>query len=677
MRNPFTQPHSRLLKGVGVVAAAAMAAGIAAWSVPSAAAADTTPPAPPTELTVTPDTTQDGKVILSWKAPRDKDVAYYQIFRIPESREDLIADEVSYLGRTEGTETRFEDVLPSEGSFRYAVMAVDLAQNASRARGWVEVKVDFDENGIGTVTPDTTGPAKPAGLEADDPFTQDRTVDLFWDPLEDEDLWRYLVYRTDTAGSRIMLGYVNPDVTSLTDKVPGESTYTYVVLAQDLTGNLSEASESISVVVDDTDPVVKIASPKRGHTYKGDDELIIKVTITDAGSGYADDAVEYILDGKPLTTSIINLKELDDGVHTLKVTVTDKAGNTGSDRVRFYVNDVVDDALAPQGLTVAEYSRTREVALDWSEPKAGEVDRYVVYRIEPDGSELKLAVLDSDEIEYNDRVSADGEYSYYVVVEHKDGRKAVSELATTVVDTAAPTIVIKSPAEGKVYGQDDDLDIKVAITDETAGYSRDAVSFLLDGKAFRDDEIDLEDLSVGKHTFKVEVTDRAGNQAAQSVTFEVAVATDDDDDEDEDDQGGQYSGLIQVLAKNQAKIHHGHYNALLAKLQAGNIKGFVAHVVKFRGKFIAPEAADELLAAVADLYGDQISPTSWPKCDSQRDDDRNDRDDDDDWEDDRFDRNDNDDDDDDHDDGWWKKGNNGNGKGNGKGNNGKGNGRKW
>jgi len=266
-----------------------------------------------------------------------------------------------------------------------------------------------------------------------------------------------------------------------------------------------------------------------------------------------------------------------------------------------------------------------------------------------------------------------------VVVEHKDGRKAVSELATTVVDTAAPTIVIKSPAEGKVYGQDDDLDIKVAITDETAGYSRDAVSFLLDGKAFRDDEINLEDLSVGKHTFKVEVTDRAGNQAAQSVTFEVAVATDDDDDEDEDDQGGQYSGLIQVLAKNQAKIHHGHYNALLAKLQAGNIKGFVAHVVKFRGKFIAPEAADELLAAVADLYGDQISPTSWPKCDSQRDDDRNDRDDDDDWEDDRFDRNDNDDDDDDHDDGWWKKGNNGNGngKGNGKGNNGKGNGRKW
>lgn len=696
MRNPFTQTHSRLLKGAGVVTATAMAAGIAAWSVPAAMAADTTPPAPPTELKATPSSTEDGKVTLTWTPPRDKDVAYYQVFRIPEGREDLAADEVSYLGRTEGTETQFEDVLPSEGSFRYAVMAVDLAQNASSAQGWVEVKADFAENGIGTIVPDTTGPAKPAGLETEDPVTQDRLVDLFWDPLEEQgDLWRYLVYRTDSAGSRTMLGYVTPEVTSLTDKVPSDSTYTYVVLAQDLTGNLSDASESTSVVVDDSDPVVKITSPKRGQTYSEDEELTIKVTITDAGAGYTDDAVEYILDGMPLGTNIISLKDLAVGVHTLKVAVTDKAGNTGSDRVRFYVADVVDDALAPQGLAAAEYSQTREVALEWSEPKAGEVGNYVVYRIDPNGNEKKLEVLDGDETEFTDSVPADGEYGYYVAAKHKDGKQAVSRLVTTVVDTAAPTITIKSPAEGKIYEQDDDLDIKVAISDKTAGYSRDAVAFFLDGDAFKDDEIDLEDLSVGKHTLKVEVADRAGNKASQTVTFEVTAATDVDDDEDDDERDGQYASLFQVLAKNQEKIHHGHYNALMAKLRAGNIKGFVAHVVKFRGKFIAPEAADELLAAVADLCGHEIAPVGWPKCGDDRDDDKDGRydddrfsnwddddddwdDDDDDWDDDdRYGHRNDDDDDDDHDDFQWKKGNNGGGKGNGKGNNGKGNGWKW
>lgn len=316
-------------------------------------------------------------------------------------------------------------------------------------------------------------------------------------------------------------------------------------------------------------------------------------------------AVEYRLDGEVLSPSEI---QLEDGLHTLRVQVTDRARNTGGGQIRFFGDDKVENALAPQRLMADRYSTDREVLLVWTAPEEGGLEQYEVYRIDPDGSENLLDTLGAGETSYTDTVSADGEYIYYVAAKYEDGDEAGSGLVTTLVDTAAPTIDIASPSADEAYEQDQALQIQVTISDETAGDDKCATRYWLDGNGWNHDAINLRKLTAGSHTFKVEAKDRAGNAAVQSVTFQVTAPTvEGGDDEDErNPKDGKYLGLMQLLATHQADIQRGHYSALLAKLRAGNIDGFVAHVAKFRGKFIAPETADELLAAVAEICGDDL-----------------------------------------------------------------------
>ncbi|HEY8347176.1 MAG TPA: Ig-like domain-containing protein [Symbiobacteriaceae bacterium] len=612
----FPLPKSRLLRGTAMVTAAALVAGAVAWGG-IALASDTKPPAPPTDLKATPASTEDGVVELTWKAPRDRDVSYYQIFRVPEGL-DAQANEITYLGRTDRKETKFADQIPTEGTFRYAVIAVDKAGNASQASDWVEVQADFPENGLGTVTPDMTAPEKPAGLEVSEPYTQEETIDLLWDPSEAPDLWRYIVYRTDGTGQRTVLGYVSAEVTALTDTVPGEGTYTYTVIAQDRTGNPSPVSDGVTVVVDRTAPAVAITTPVDGQTYGQADALTIQATITETGAGYEADAVAYYLDEEALAAPVIDLSSVDEGLHTLKVVVTDRAGNTGTGRVRFFVDSEVNHDLAPRNLKVAPYHRDHKVTLTWEEPQEGDVDRYVVHRIGPDGQDQEVASLAPAETRYTDTVPADGEYTYYVIARHTSGAYEASFLVTTVVDTTAPEIAIMEPADGERYSQDDVLAIAVIVEDKTAGYDPEQVAYYLDGQRYGGDTIDLANLSLGSHTFTVKVQDRAGNRASWSVTFQVVAPSNDG----KGDKGhGKYGDLIKLLAQYQDQIHHGHYKALLAKLKAGNLRGFVTHVVKFRGKFISPEAADALLEAVDSLFGDGQYGYGWDKGDKDDDDD--------------------------------------------------------
>ncbi len=609
MKDKPTRVRRAMTRGLGLLTAALLILWAAGWYGAARVRADTTAPAAPTDLAVT---SSGGTVILSWNPSTSGDVDFYHIFRYPGDGIPA-ADEVTYLAPVDESQTDYVDVVEAEGRFRYAVMAVDAAGNASPSSEWVGTEIDLDDDG--TLEVDEDGPAAPADFAADANPTPSQTVDLTWSEPADNDLWRYLLYRADGAEGAVLIAYPQEDDALYTDEVPGDGSYTYTLVPQDATGNLGTAV-SAEVVVDTTAPEVEVLTPVDEQSYDNEGDLPITLSITEGGSGV--DWVEYFLDAStdPLTSDMIDLDVLSPGSHTLMVHVTDQAGNVGVNEVTFHVlSDTTTTPTAPRNLTAAMYEDDT-VELDWTAPQEGSPDRYIIYRLSADGGDIETMLTDHNATSYIDEDVEDGTYVYHVAAIDVTQVSDVSNAVVVMVDTTAPEISIESPEDTGECETDGILDVLVTITDEVSGYDDEDVAISLDGDAFTGDAIDLSDLDEGEHTFRVEVTDRAGNTADESVHFIVGTEDDEDDEgededeheddnEDEDDRDldldlddVDVTELTKLLVELRDQIHHGQYVALHAKLRAGKVGVFALHVIKHRGKHISEEAADALLEAM-------------------------------------------------------------------------------
>jgi hypothetical protein len=578
-------------RSAGLLTAVLLTAGMLAPGPVPAYAADTVPPAAPTDVIVGPGSVTNGPVYVSWQAPAETDIAYYQIFRVG-SVGATETSEVTYLGRTTDARTYFFDNLPSEGLFEYTVIAVDTAGNASVAGApWAAITGDFDANGAGTILPDVTAPAAPGSFHAGAAFSKNKAVALSWTKSSAADLWRYIIYRKDATGALTSAGYAEATATTFSDTVQTDGAYTYYAAAQDKTGNLSAPSASAAVTVDNIAPAVLVTAPIEGQSYARTGSLTITAAITEEGAGYEPAAVTYYLDGTKLANPTLALSNLSQGTHTVKVDVTDRAGNTGSDTVHFAMGTASADPNAPQNLTAPVYSKSRTVPLTWSAPSAGTVTQYTVYRTNAaTGQTTKAGITAASVTRFTDTVSADGTYAYYVVAQNGTTISTESNLAVTVVDTAAPVITISTPEDGATYDQSGKLTVAVNVTDAHRDATR--TRFWLDGQSFTATEIDLAGLAAGDHTFRVDAADLAGNTGTEKVTFQVGAGGTGDD---EDDDHHQNQALMTLLMTFQGRIPHGHYTALMAKLRSGHVREFTAQVIKFRGKFIPTDVADALL----------------------------------------------------------------------------------
>lgn len=562
--------------------------------------ADSVAPPAPSNFQISPNPVTSGGTVLTWNASNATDVAYYQIFRSPGAGTPA-ANELTYIGRTEDASVVFMDTPVTEGPYKYAVVAVDASGNASSPSTWAGVTLDLVANGTGVITPDTDDPAAATNLTTAAAVTKNRSVTLTWTRSTDDHVWRQLVYRADGNAAPKLVGYVAANSGTFVDILDADGTFTYHVVTQDKAGNPSPASASVQVVVDSVAPVVQITAPAMGHTYANNIGLNITATITEAGSGYEPAAVKYYLDGQLLNAPVISTVGLANGLHTVKVEVTDRAGNAASAENHFFVDTAGGTTATPQNLTAPALSNNRTVNLTWQAPAGTAPARYLVFRV---GNGTLTQIGTSTVLQYADTVPADGAFTYYVVAEFADSLVSQpSNMVTVTVDATKPTIAIASPKNGEDYEAEGTLPVEVQVTDNGSGYDAAQVKLFLDGEAFTGTEIDLATLEEGEHTFKVEVTDRAGNKAVKQSKFEVGEADeddddDDDDDEDDDEDDGDYEEVMELLISYRDEIHHGHFVALQAKLRAGNIRSFALHLIKHRGKHISPEAADELLEAI-------------------------------------------------------------------------------
>jgi chitodextrinase len=181
---------------------------------------DTTPPSAPGSLTSPSHTSSS--VSLAWNASTDNvGVTGYRVYR-----------NGTQVGTP--TSTSYTDSgLGASTAYTYTVKAIDAAGNLSAASNSLSVTTS-------AASGDTTPPSAPANLTS--PSKTSSSVSLSWSASTDNvGVTGYRVYRNGTQVG-------TPTSTSYTDSGLAASTsYTYTVKAIDAAGNLSAASNSLSV----------------------------------------------------------------------------------------------------------------------------------------------------------------------------------------------------------------------------------------------------------------------------------------------------------------------------------------------------------------------------------------------------------------------------------------------
>ncbi|MBI2459554.1 MAG: hypothetical protein HYV53_03315, partial [Parcubacteria group bacterium] len=87
------------------------------------------------------------------------------------------------------------------------------------------------------------------------------------------------------------------------------------------------------------------------------------------------------------------------------------------------------------------------------------------------------------------------------------------------MDNVPPVIVINKPVENDKYLHSDNLIINYTATDDFSGIATTTIT--IDGQAIATTTIDLFDYSLGTHNLVIKVSDKAGNQAQQQVSFTI------------------------------------------------------------------------------------------------------------------------------------------------------------
>ncbi len=203
------------------------------------------------------------------------------------------------VARTVGAnQTKVDEFLASVGdtmwvqrqnaATQFAATPVTLNDTAPSTDRWNMVAVE-----VLPAVVDNQPPTAPSNLAAG--TVTSTQVPLSWTASsDDQGVAGYRVFR---GASQV--GEVGG--TSFTDStVAANTTYTYTVKAFDAAGNVSEASEPVTVTTpqpgDTTPPTVSMTSPKEGETISGT-SVSLAASASDAG-GVA--GVQFLLDGSPI-----------------------------------------------------------------------------------------------------------------------------------------------------------------------------------------------------------------------------------------------------------------------------------------------------------------------------------------------------------------------------------------
>jgi hypothetical protein len=266
----------------------------------------------------------------------------------------------------------------------------------------------------------------------------------------------------------------------------------FTVNASDNAGNTESKSVSYTVV-DTRSPSVVVTTPAPGAVYELGAQVAADYSCSDDGSGVAT-CVGSVADGAALDTGSL-------GEKTFTVDASDNAGNTESKSVSYTVVDtrapsVVVTTPAPG----AVYGVGEQVAADYSCSDDGSGVASCV------GSMADGALLDT---------GSPGEKTFTVNATDKAGNPASKTVSYSVADGAAPSIAFTSPTDGAVYTLGQKVLASYSCADEPNGSGVATCEGTLPVGAR------LDTSRVGGKTFTVRTSDKAGNAASETVSYNV------------------------------------------------------------------------------------------------------------------------------------------------------------
>ncbi len=393
----------------------------------------------------------------------------------------------------------------SDGEHTVIVKATDDASNEG------EDSVTFNV--------DTTPPTVSVTAPEEDAILGSSSVVVTWTAAD-----AVTTERSVDGGAWLAVVGTSVTISSLVD---GE--HTISIRVTDVAGH--EATDSVTILVDTTDPTVEITSPSEGATVVGA-EVTVEWTADD-GLGSGIDAVEVSIDGGARTAAIGSshtFAGLTPGQHTVDVMVTDDAGNEGTDSVTFTVTAVIVDTTAP---TVSITSPTNgsslpssSVTVTWT---ASDGTGSGIDTIEVKLDAGTWTVVTGSTREFT--ALAEGAHMVSVRVTDNAGNSATIGV-TFMVDTVDPSLSITSPEDA---WETEDTSVTVTWTCTDTGCGIDRIEVCIDGEAFvpvgTASERVFSDLEAGEHIVEVRAYDKAGNMVEASVAFTV-------------DEGGGISALL-------------------------------------------------------------------------------------------------------------------------------------
>jgi hypothetical protein len=359
-----------------------------------------------------------------------------------------------------------------------------------------------------TFTVDTIPPTVSIESPEDDAVFGSSSVEVSWTSTD-----AVTTERSVDGGAWQTVVGTSVTISSLVD---GEHTISIRVV--DVAGH--EATDSVTVLVDTTDPTVEITAPSEGATVGT--EVTVEWTADD-GLGSGIDTGEVSIDGGAWTAAIgssYTFTGLTSGGHTVDVKVTDDAGNEGTDSVAFTVTAVIVDTTAP---TVSITSPTNgsslgasSVTVAWtaSDGTGSGID---TIEVKLDAGAWTTVTGSSHEF----TALAEGTHMVSVRVTDNAGNAATATV-TFMVDTVDPSLSITSPEDA---WETEDKSVTVTWTCTDVGCGIDRIEVCIDGGAFTPvgtvSERIFSDLEAGEHTVDVRAYDKAGNMVETSVDFTV------------------------------------------------------------------------------------------------------------------------------------------------------------
>ncbi len=277
-------------------------------------------------------------------------------------------------------------------------------------------------------------------------------------------------------------------------------------------------TDSVTVRVDTTDPVVSITEPLADDEF-GESSVDIAWTGSDGGSGIAGYSIR-VDEGSWVNVAMATtytFDDLEDGDHMVEVMATDAAGNTASASVSFLVDTTMPSILIVSPTANALFG-SASVTVTWSAADAG--SGLDVMEVRYDST--AWVEVPTTTTTYTFSSLPDGLHTLEICATDACGYECI-ESVTIRMDTIAPTLSITTPNMDDAF---DVSDVTVSWTASDAGSGIAQVLISIDGGTAvslgtTSTSHTFEGLEDGDHEVTIEVVDAAGKSTEATVSFTI------------------------------------------------------------------------------------------------------------------------------------------------------------